>query len=524
MTPENLQTASVAIPKTVTTTLLICEYINALGFSPKEFMVTFFSSNHADIEHRRRMMKVGLGVKGTRSIIKNIGKVTMSSPEGRADWENIILDEASAIVNSQEVQRGYFPQGGFASSNRITSDFFGESAEALRSNKIKDGMHFLHTLIHRKLALGMKKKDLEVYDDKDDEPSGLESGLTGSPQPGSEPHIEGAVDKATILSLENLVFVKGTLASLAAHKLETLPTMICSMIAVTCNRRINAIPLANGLMALAAGVTCCVNEWLHAFGMTTSRATVLQAMDRLRVLQEERMKDLLFVPGPNEVSHWVSVIKSQLAKALKEHLPHIPRAPEPHLLPATLKTFPPPIDPIEMHQANIHFLRMMDAPDSSADGVSRVLDAVVSQIGIQKETYAEKLLIAGGDVGSNQLLESLRVKRFPPVKSVEGIEWVLSVFGGAHTTWNFAKAIWSLHWGNSADGEDSGVWRSTFAIGGDYKKPPASQDFNSIMRSLQMIHKANLVFIIKSASFSFAICYRRHKLIFDSTLPQAGYQ
>ncbi|EGG02078.1 uncharacterized protein MELLADRAFT_57221 [Melampsora larici-populina 98AG31] len=112
----------------------------------------------------------------------------------------------------------------------------------------------------------------------------------------------------------------------------------------------------------------------------------------------------------------------------------------------------------------------------------------MGQIGVDKEEYANRLLIAGGDVGSNQLLESLRVKRFPPIKPLEGIDWVLSIFGGAHTTWNFAKALWGHHWGNSDQGEDSGVWRSAFALGLEYKKPVPSQDFNSIMRASPIGH------------------------------------
>lgn len=80
-------------PQTVSRTLLICDYINSLGFSPKEFMITFLSSNNPDIDHRRRMMKVGLGMKGTRSIFKNLVNLTKTSNEGREQWEALILDE-----------------------------------------------------------------------------------------------------------------------------------------------------------------------------------------------------------------------------------------------------------------------------------------------------------------------------------------------------------------------------------------------------------------------------------------------
>lgn len=346
------------------------------------------------------------------------------------------------------------------------------------------------------------------------------------------------------------------------------------MIAVTCNRRSNAIPVANGLMALAGGVSCRVHEWLHALGLASSRASILLSIEHFRILQEQRMMDLfklnhklmpflcydnvdinlkihnscidrnsrlfhgtwgffnviqpsllaectpedlalprfldamaaadrspvdlsLFTPRRPDTIHWRSVIKSQLGKALRDYISHIPGAPNPSFLPPLIVQ-PPDIDRIAMHQPNIHFLRMMDAPESSAEGVSRVIDQILGQIGMDQEAYSKHILVAGGDVGSNQLVESLRVKRFPPIDSVEGYEWVLSVFGGAHTTWNFTKSLWGLHWGNSDQAEDTGVWRSAFALGLEYKKPASAQDFNTIMRSFHIVHTANLVFVMRS--------------------------
>lgn len=351
------------------------------------------------------------------------------------------------------------------------------------------------------------------------------------------------------------------------------------MIAVACNRRANAIGVANSLMALAGGVTVRVNEWLHSMGLTTSRSSTLHAMEHLQLLQENQMKEVfkvnhkllpllcydnidiqlkihntrietssrmfhgtwgffmvirscllarcpkdafslatflkamesadrnpvnlsLFAPTPAKMEAWVKVVKAQLASVLKEYISHMPGGLESKDLPA-LQTKPPPVDPIAMYKPNIHFLKMMDAPDSSADGVSRVLDLISGQMGMAPDRLAENLLIAAGDVGSNQLVESLRVKRFPPIDTVEGYQYILSIFGGAHTTWNFTKALWILHWGNSAKEHDTGVWRTAFSLGLEYKKPAAAQDFNTIMRSCQMVHKANLVFVLRSVPWGF---------------------
>ncbi|KAH9810542.1 hypothetical protein DFH28DRAFT_1131935 [Melampsora americana] len=561
--------ASKPVPLTVRNTVMICDYINRLNMSPKEFMVTFLSSTHEDIIYRQRLSK------------------------GRDIWENLILEEASKIVNAQDMPRGSFPAGPFVSSNAITPDFFSDSYEKLRNNQVKSGMKFLHTLVYRKVAHSIKKKVSTHMED--DDSYEVDPVLSQSMSQGSVPgktQIEDALDEATIrpirpipipisISISSpppqsdlfLSFAPTTSTSYLIPSFQ-VPTSVCAMIAFTCNRRCNAIPVANGLMTLASGVSCRVHEWLHALGLTTSRPSVLQALEHFRVLQESRIMDLfkinhklmpflcydnvdinlkihntrveknsrlfhgtwgffnvihpslltgvpqealglsafrdamataarkpvclsLFAPGPEESKHWRLTVKAQLAKSLKDYIEHLPGGRDvKRVVPLPLK--PPPIDPLEWRPSNIHFLRMMDAPDSSAEGVSRVLDQIMSQIGMDSDTYSKYLLIAGGDVGSNQLVESLRGKRFPSIDAMEGYDWVLSVFGGAHTTWNFTKSLWAHHWGNPDQGEDTGVWRSAFSLGLEYKKHPSAQDFNTIMRSCHIVHKANMVYILSA--------------------------
>lgn len=136
-------------------------------------------------------------------------------------------DQASAIVNAQEVTRGEFPAGAYVSSHKITPDFFSDATEEHRNDQVKTGMRFLHTLIYRKIAHGMKKKD-DVLEDDDDGTSDAHAGLSsqdpltksssGDPFT-SDSHIEGAEDDPTILAMDNLVFIKPTPANQAEHKL-----------------------------------------------------------------------------------------------------------------------------------------------------------------------------------------------------------------------------------------------------------------------------------------------------------------
>ncbi|EGG11117.1 uncharacterized protein MELLADRAFT_60017 [Melampsora larici-populina 98AG31] len=196
--------------------------------------------------------------------------------------------------------------------------------------------------------------------------------------------------------------------------------------------------------------------------------------------------------GPGETKHFKKVIKAQLANALKEDLDHLPIAPKKQNL-LDINLIPPLINPSEFHTPNIHFLRMIDVPDSLAKGVSHVFNLILSQIYLSKEEYVKHILVAGGDVGSNLLVESLCGKLSPSIDRVEDLSGVLSICGVVHTTWSFGKGIWALHGGNSDNSKDSAVWCSSFELGGDYTKSFASQEFNFIMRSMQIVHKANLV-------------------------------
>lgn len=78
------QSAGKPMALTESKTILICDYINRLGMSPKEFMVTFLSSSQQEIVYRQRLTKVGMGGRQTRSIFKNLGRLTTSSDIGRA--------------------------------------------------------------------------------------------------------------------------------------------------------------------------------------------------------------------------------------------------------------------------------------------------------------------------------------------------------------------------------------------------------------------------------------------------------
>ncbi|EGG06867.1 uncharacterized protein MELLADRAFT_63088 [Melampsora larici-populina 98AG31] len=440
MNPENIPTANVGAQ-----IVTICEQIHELGLTPKKFMHGFFTSKHPDLVFRCRLIRAGVGLSGTVDILRGFRDVLIGSPEGEAGWKEFILDEASSIVEGQNMRVGPYPQGAYVNSNSINEDFFSQEAEEHRERQVRSSMSFLHELIQRKLRVALDIPDIAA--------EGLENVVEVDTQDISSNTVSSdstllgsSADEGVIQSLDNLVYIPKRAAGLREHKLRA------------------------------------------------AEDVDFKAFEKAMGDAEGKPVDIsMFIPTTEQLSHWKSVILAQLATALKTYAEHLPGGKTVKL--ANLQTQPPPIDPIEMYQPNIFFLRLMDAPDSSADGVSRVLEQVLAQIGVDAKSFAETLLVAEGDVGSNELVESLRRKRFPSGNQADSLRWLLTVFGPAHATWNMCKALNSVHWGDSTNGQDTGAWRTAESLGGSAKHP-SQQDFNSLMMMTKKMHDASLVFAL----------------------------
>ncbi|EGG01848.1 uncharacterized protein MELLADRAFT_110677 [Melampsora larici-populina 98AG31] len=427
--------------------LSVCNYIQKVGLSPKKFIHGFITLNQSDLIYRRRLMRAGVGERETVEILEGFGDMLRGSPEGSDIWMDFILEQASAIVNAQNAPVGAYPQGLYVSSNSISEDFFTQHAEERRENIVKGSMPFLHKLILRKLQSSLELTETTDEDFDHNVDQDITSTAPASTN-GNPDSISDVADEATILSLDNLVYVSKRGAGLKDHKLKM------------------AFKKA---MAAAA-------DWPVEMSM--------------------------FIPTPDQITHWKGVILAQLADVLKTYVEHLPGDNAVKL--PVLKTQPASIDPIQIYQPNIFFLRLMDAPDSSAEGVSQALEEVMSQIGVDVDEFAKGLLFAEGDVGSNELVESLRRKHFPSSNMEDLLRWIVTVFGPAHATWNMCKALCSKHWGDSKDGQDTGAWQTVEALGGTAKHP-SQQDFNTLMMMTKKSHDASLFFVLTHELYSWLI-------------------
>lgn len=72
---------------------------------------------------------------------------------------------------------------------------------------------------------------------------------------------------------------------------------------------------------------------------------------------------------------------------------------------------PPPIEKLDNEEADIHMLRLIDAPDHSAEGVGLLLEEVRKQTGRSPDLTVADLQVVEGDVGTCINIESLRQHR-----------------------------------------------------------------------------------------------------------------
>ncbi|KAA1078862.1 hypothetical protein PGTUg99_010718 [Puccinia graminis f. sp. tritici] len=321
---------------------------------------------------------------------------------------------------------------------------------------------------------------------------------------------------------------------------------ICSIVAFVANRRNNGDQLANSLTFLACGVSDRVNIFLNYIGLTSSRKTAHRALNYLSHEAKERIsakikqspasglapflcidnldfeecihtKSLghsthmfhgtwgyIHHPSPELIAsvpsvdltpeayheamsktstfdvqsrmllataqeevQWEMVLKSQITEALLEHV----ASPSDSMV--SLNTKPPVIKQISSNPPDITMLKLMIASDNSSQGA------------------------VDGDLASCTNVTSLRTQRSPSAHSQQSLVNVLTILGGAHTMWNISQAIYSKHFGDSSDSRDSGAWRFLDALGIPSHKMLEKKDFTLMIKNIEKIHKATLVYCIK---------------------------
>jgi hypothetical protein len=188
--------------------------------------------------------------------------------------------------------------------------------------------------------------------------------------------------------------------------------------------------------------------------------------------------------------HWKQVLKSQIGTVLLKYLikPTDPRVP--------IQTTPPTVDQIPHTTPKITMMKLMIASDNSSQGTAEVFDGILQQSSISEDDFYNRLQVIDADLASCTNIQSLRNLRIANHRNEENLSSILTLLGGAHTLWNIASAIYSLHLGNLSDSRDSGAWRFTSALGIPSDKPINKKDYTLMLQTMEKIHKATICYLL----------------------------
>lgn len=206
-----------------------------------------------------------------------------------------------------------------------------------------------------------------------------------------------------------------------------------------------------------------------------------------------------FLPSNEELAHLEAVSKSQICKAYLAYIAvdddGTPCSKRPEL-----DRKAPQLDQIKVEEANIHMLKLMNAADTSAEGVSQLMDHVAKQVDREPAELLHKLHIVEGDVGTCMNFESLREKRIPALNLEEGyLNW-LTVPGLAHLLWNVMQSIVIHHYNDTGTDFNTGMARAAQELGVKIDNVHSKKDFSSILHMVHQVHAAEI-----TACLSFVI-------------------
>ncbi|WAR62996.1 hypothetical protein PtB15_18B78 [Puccinia triticina] len=147
-----------------------------MDFTPKSFFAAFLKNPDMAAAVKRRYWSTPVGIPSTIRLVKTIRNNIQENREGTTAWHDFILNEASIIVQNENPPTGYFPKGGYYSSEKIRANFFDSNAKGLRDQElVEQHMPFLFKLVTNKMCLDLTPPPMDPSDRLDDEDVPLEN-------------------------------------------------------------------------------------------------------------------------------------------------------------------------------------------------------------------------------------------------------------------------------------------------------------------------------------------------------------
>jgi hypothetical protein len=204
-----------------------------------------------------------------------------------------------------------------------------------------------------------------------------------------------------------------------------------------------------------------------------------------------KIEPTMFLPTPEQSSHFRAVIKSQIAQVAMSYI-FTTNDPK-HLIPLE----PPSIDQISAQKPDIAMLKLMLSSDNCAEGIGDILDDIIAQTNLNPTQFFSELQMMEGDLGTIQNLESLWSQQKPSGHMEESLGNIFMLLGAAHTMWNIGQAIYLKHFGDNKKQEDLGAWRTLQALGLPSEKPSEKKDFTLMINNMQKIHEVTLLHFLQ---------------------------
>ncbi|POW19989.1 hypothetical protein PSHT_04139 [Puccinia striiformis] len=498
----------------------ICNLMAQLDYNPKSFMQAFLKHNNVKSAVRRRYWGTMKGWPTTIQLLGTIRGVVSKKAIGKKLWEEFILAEALLITKSEKPPCGKYPKGAYHNANTISPFFFSPKSKTERDSDIsKNHMPFLYKLLSGKMTDRPAHKkgtndDLDITDSCSEasEPSNVSEEedymFDGKKQNGLKPKSSldhGKRARKYIGLSSSQTTAHNALNQLSrqaerriAAKLGRTPPNLPTLAPFLCfdnldfEQKVHAksIGRSNHMFHGTWGYIHQISQKLLD-QFPSSELTLESYKQAMANVCKLQVTPKMFLPRPNEDAHWESVLKSQIAEALLEHIA------QPSDSKVKIATQPSAIDQLPPDKPDITMLKLMTASDNSSQGVGEVFEAIVKQSRMSMTQFSSRLQVIDADLGSCTNISSLRSQRVPSRHIEESLGNILTILGGSHTLWNVAHAIYTKHFGDSSDSRDSGGWRFLLGLGIPCPNGVDKKDYTLMIKNMQKIHKATLVYCIK---------------------------
>ncbi|OAV87572.1 hypothetical protein PTTG_29383, partial [Puccinia triticina 1-1 BBBD Race 1] len=522
-----------------------------MDFTPKSFFAAFLKNPDMAAAVERQYWSTPVGIPSTIRLVKTIRDNVQETYQGITAWKNFILNEASIIVQNETPPTGYFPKGGYYSLEHIKSDFFDSSAKDRRNKElVEEHMPFLFKLVTNKMRMDLTPSPTGPSDSLDEEDALLEK----SDADKREPDLFGDGSDAPKDHQQRVITTGKTICAMVAYlanrrhnglQISNSLTFLACGVSERVNKYLQQIGLTSSRQtAISALKTLgkaavsniskklanksndpipsflCIDNldfeqrvhsksegnntkifhgtWGYIHQLNPAMTSLLSPDEiTLQAFKEAMSKAASVEIHPKtlygsipEHLHWKEVLKSQIATVLLKYLI------EPADSKIHIQTTPPTVDQIPHTHPNITMLKLMVASDESSQGVSDVFDGILQQSSVLKEDFYNRLQVIDADLATCQNVQSLRNLQIPNHRNEENLTSIHTVLGGAHTLWNIAGAIFTLHLGNSANSRDSGAWRFLDALGMPSDKPIDKKDFTLMIQNMEKIHEATICHLL----------------------------